>query len=81
MPTPEEFWEDGPQGIGNTQHHLREATGQHAQQVLVLGLILVHGAIVVVEASLEQCRHGRHSEGGVWCCVEPLAASCNSLMT
>ena len=49
---PEECREDGAQGVGNAQHDLREAAGQHAQQVVVLRVVLVHAAKVVIEAGL-----------------------------
>lgn len=40
------------QGVGDAHHDLCEAAWQHPDQVLVLWHILVHTAIVVVEASL-----------------------------
>lgn len=58
---PEEVWENWAQGVCNAQHDLCEAAGQHAQQVAVLWLILVHAAKVVVKASLE---NSRRMQGG-----------------
>jgi hypothetical protein len=49
---PEECGEDGAQGVGNAQHDLCEAAGQHAQQVVVLRVVLVHAAKVVIKTSL-----------------------------
>jgi hypothetical protein len=58
---PEEVWENWAQGVCNAQHDLCEAAGQHAQQVAVLWLVLVHAAKVVVKASLE---NSRRMQGG-----------------
>lgn len=49
--------EDGAQWVGNAQHDLSEAARQHTDEVLVLWHILVHTAVVVVEASLHTPHH------------------------
>jgi hypothetical protein len=51
-PITEECGEHRAQGVGDAQHHLSEAAGQDAQQVVVLGLILVHAAKIMVKSSL-----------------------------
>jgi hypothetical protein len=56
--------EDGAQGVGNTQHDLREAAGQHTDEVLVLRHILVDAAVVVVEASLQTQTSSTHNSVG-----------------
>jgi hypothetical protein len=41
-----------PQRVRNSQHDLREAARQHADEVVVCGHVLGHAVVVVIEPSL-----------------------------